>query len=301
MAVKLDGAYDYLTIADAASLTPSGAFTAMCWVWVDTYGSISNCGICSQWVGAGNKRAWSLEIWVQGANELLCAISDNGAFDAGLQIADSQALPTGSWQHVAMVFVPSTSLTLYRNGNQVAQSTTDIPAAIHDSTEDIAIGTVYDYGAATRQLDGRVAEVVLIHAALAQPQIAGIYNCKQRLPRHYFDSDLKMYLPLMGPTTAAVNTAHWGCKDLSGNGNSVSSVNSAPVWADDPLAPQSWVDGFWGGGWAEEAAPIVAHSYETIFVAPRRAPGVVVAEPRAPGVVIAPKRPPGVVIAPPRR
>lgn len=93
---------------------------------------------------------------------------------------------------------------------------------------------------------GQMAEFAYWTRELSAAEVWEIGSIQRRLPSHMM-SGLGCYLPLMGPTGATVAGTEWGAKDLSGNGNSVASVNSAPVWADDPLPPQAWTEGLFGG------------------------------------------------------
>jgi hypothetical protein len=256
VAISLDGSDDYITVADADDLSPPGDFTVMAWVYVvDRDSSGVNTAFVGKYVGSGNEREWALSLDVQfGINgKLVAAFSSDGTYQSDLMLVDTDFIPEGSWQHVALVFVASTSITLYRNGSEVDQKTSSIPASIYNGSADVAVGTTYGYGAPGRQMNGAVTDVVLIHEALTEAELSEIYNAKRRLPLRYFTSNLKLYLPLMGPSEMTATTSHWGAQDLSGNGHDVNSVVSAPVWVADPIAPQSWADGLFGGAGPVEA------------------------------------------------
>jgi hypothetical protein len=157
-----------------------------------------------------------------------------------------------TWQHVVGV-MSGRFRGLYFNGVlNASHSSASTTSTFTNVAANYRIGDWQPL--ASNRLGGMAADVFVYPAALSSDQIAMIYALR-RVPWSIV-AGCECYLPLMGPTGAAVNTAHWGTKDLSGNGNHVASVKSAPVWADDPLPPQAWVDGWFGGAWAAGGAVI---------------------------------------------
>lgn len=158
-----DRTADYLSRPDEAGLSITGAMTVYVWVWHD--GAISGTqSIAGKYLSTGNQRTWLIHseslttIWQ-------ATISPDGTAGASVIVASTVPLTPNIWTFLAMVYVPSTSLTLYvsENGRAVPTvETTSIPAALFDST---AAFTIAAQGAGAAFFGGRVAQVALCAAA----------------------------------------------------------------------------------------------------------------------------------------
>ena len=129
---------------------------------------------------------------------------------------------------------------LFHNGVLIGQANCDAGAA--------ASATAISLGDGADVWTGEYTDLWCVNRVVPATRMAEWAAAKMRLPRSEFQ-DMVWYLPLAGPTGAAPTTAHWGTRDLSGNGNHVTTVQNSPTYSDDPFAPQGWVDGPFGGAW----------------------------------------------------
>lgn len=139
--VSLDGANDYLSIADAA-WQEAGANNLALAIWVNVSGlGALNCILAKDDIGAN--RSW-----------LLSTASGSGVFSFGVWNSglstfvganSTVAISTGVWYFIACQYVPSTRVRLYVGAATAAALTrnstgTNIPASLADSGAAFAIG-----------------------------------------------------------------------------------------------------------------------------------------------------------------
>ena len=252
MAVSLDGTNDYLTLSRMQAIEGGGTLSIGGWFYhtadrdhwcvakhddTDYAVLLYRDDVCATgYQGADNTDTW---VFLCGQHTV-AADRINGPTNAAV---------LNTWQHVVGVMSGAVRV-LYVNGVQVAQhsaaSSTTVPAQDYD----FWLGA-WEY-VPDRRLAGVMGDVFITTEALSGAEVASIYKHQRLMYQHVGAAEC--YLPLMGPTGVAVATTHWGCKDLSGNGNSVSAEVGASVWADDPFPPQSWTDGPFGGAWVAAAA-----------------------------------------------
>ncbi len=259
MAVTFDGTDDALVVPHDGSIDFADEdFSVGCWFRTD--GLVNWFAyMCSKNYGGGGVKWYGMT--VRDGGRVWCFI-DDGTNSVEPDITGNYV--DGNWHHALLVRDTTANLVhVYVDGDGEHAQAADTAGSIANAS-DLTIGARADFSA-IRYFPGDLADLCIIRRALTAAEAVEIGKSKRRLPLRFFDGDLALYLPLMGPTGSTVNTAHWGSKDLSGNGNSVSSVNSAPTWADDPLAPPSWTEGLFGGAWAEAAAanvmPVMDYYY----------------------------------------
>jgi len=160
--VSFDGTDDYITIPHNSVFNITGSITISAWFKLD-----SN----TKYMSFLTKRA-SGAIAFQFYNTLT-----GGGFDGNLRFAPgdgsayagSSQIPTGSWNHGAIV-VDNNSYTFYLNGS--ADGTGSLTLNTTNSA-DLTIGRLGDtanYG------DGKVDEVAIFNSALSSSDITAIYN-----------------------------------------------------------------------------------------------------------------------------
>lgn len=165
---SFDGTDDYL---ESATGVPSitGALTIAAWIKPSTVAAGAHAVAC-RWPGdTGNTRSWVL--YLNGA-VLSMLVNPTGLSTGNISAAGS-SLGTTEWRHVAGVYVPSTSVTLYLDGVQDGQTTASVPAALYNNVyfalgaAHAPAGTVLDYG-------GLIDEVQLWTVALGARDIGRI-------------------------------------------------------------------------------------------------------------------------------
>ena len=154
----------YFDMGNPALLQITGALTLEAWV---------------QGTGAGNwsgdiqsKRAtgsvaWQLSFGLAAFNQLSAKI-------VGKQLNSSRNLNDRYWHHVAMVYIPSTSLSIYIDGMLDVQSTSSIPASITNFAVSARIGGTSDGLSSFSQ--GAVDEVALYSKAIDVTRLLAHYR-----------------------------------------------------------------------------------------------------------------------------
>ena len=79
----------------------------------------------------------------------------------------------GNWHHIAFVYIPSTSIEIFVDGNSEILSTSSIPASIDNDPADFNIGRRSD---GARYFNGNIDEVAVFDYALSNSQIYDIYT-----------------------------------------------------------------------------------------------------------------------------
>jgi hypothetical protein len=141
--LDLDGTNDALTIADSATTSITGALTASLWFKMTNNPAAQNEGLITKWQGAGgytNQRTFNLGVTTNGY--VYGFVSSTGS-SATASTTGSTDRADGAWHHVALVYVPSTSVTVYRNGVQESQTTSSVPASLYDASSPLAIGNQF--------------------------------------------------------------------------------------------------------------------------------------------------------------
>jgi hypothetical protein len=179
----------YLSVPDAASLDITGAMTLA--AWVKSSGSYGTRGIVSKFETGTNNRSYAL--YINATGNIVSTFAPSGSAVNVRTDTGSTILGT-NWRHVAVTFVPSTSVTLYVDG--VVESATNngalIPSSIFSGAANLWIGAV-----ATTSLlwDGLIAEASVHNAALTAAEVASLakgMTCDKVRPQ-----SLVFYAPLV--------------------------------------------------------------------------------------------------------
>jgi len=161
-AATFNGSSQYLSDT-AQSVYPTGAQTWACWVKVS---ADVNADIMS-WFGDSGNRAINV-VYQATTDTINVNISGNGS--TLVSKAANATVALDGWLHVAVVYVPSTSLTIYINGIQSAQETSSIPSSLHNASADFLIGA-RDTSTVSRYLDGQVDDACIFSKALSAEEV----------------------------------------------------------------------------------------------------------------------------------
>ena len=141
--VYLDGNGDYLTVANDASLKPTGNFTAEGWCYVD--GSNASGSIFNMWTSSQG-RMWALYVSSTGV----------GLNGNSVTLISHTVNNLNKWVHVAFTRDNSNALcTLYVNGKSVGTSTTTFSG----SSAPLAIGFNLDNAPASYYYNGSITDL----------------------------------------------------------------------------------------------------------------------------------------------
>ena len=165
-AVSLDGSDDYVSLPGGIMSTISNC-TVACWV------KLSSNATWSRIFDFGTSTAVNMFLTPQGgAGKIRYAITTSGS-GGEQQIDGAAALPTGSWQHVAVTWTANTG-TLYVNGVQVGQNTsmTLNPSSLGNTNRNY-IGRSQS---SDPYLYGLVNDFRIYSRALSASEITQLYN-----------------------------------------------------------------------------------------------------------------------------
>ena len=179
----------YFSVPDTASLDITGAITLA--AWVKSSGSYGTRGIISKYETATNNRSYALALNASG--NISGFFSPNGTSTNVRTNTGSTVLGT-NWRHVAVTFVPSTSITLYVDGatESMTNNGAPMPPSIYSGAANLWIGSVSN---TTSTWDGIIAEAAIYNATLTQPEIASLakgMTCDKVRPQ-----SLVFYAPLV--------------------------------------------------------------------------------------------------------
>jgi hypothetical protein len=142
---QTNGTGDYATRASEADLQITGGetiydstvrgMTMMLWFKIDSWTN-SYKQLMGKWNETGNQRSFTIAL-SSATPRLDAFVSSNGTATTSVISAD---ITTGTWYHAAVVYVPSTSLSIIVNGITKTTNTTSIPATIFASTAAFRLG-----------------------------------------------------------------------------------------------------------------------------------------------------------------
>lgn len=166
-----DGSADYFSRADEAGLSITGALSLVGWARSDD-APAGNETLAGKWNTTGNQRSYVVRL--TSTPDIRALVSSNGTAETSVTSTVAYAAVTHFMY--ALVYTPSTSLTLYVSSNGLmvpTTNTTSIPASIFDSTAAFAIGA---NGAGTEVLDGWMSNVALSGVALSAGFVQWLFD-----------------------------------------------------------------------------------------------------------------------------
>jgi hypothetical protein len=132
-------------------------------------GTIAQAGLLGKYFTTGNQRSYLLDIFESSYPRFL--VSGTGA--SAIVVQHDVALSDTEFETLICVFIPSTSITIYRGGVQVAQNTTSIPAALYDCTANLELFRSVDRAVYANVI---VSNAKIYNRALTEAEITHLYN-----------------------------------------------------------------------------------------------------------------------------
>ena len=163
-ALSFDGVNDYVDAGNQASLQITGAMTIAFWLNGDGKDAFTE-GMVSK---LGASRGYQVGFFNNGS----------GFFRIASNISTLVTLTLGShtaniWEHWVCIYIPSTSMTCFKNGNQVYQTTTSIPASQYSASNNLRIGTRADE---TGTMIGKLDDIRIYNRALSASEVKQLYR-----------------------------------------------------------------------------------------------------------------------------
>ena len=207
-----DGIVDYVDCGNGASLQITGALTLSAWVKMSsTSGQSQDCIISKD--NGSTQRSYTLWGKTSFSSSPIAYIWNGGAnysVQATTNIEDDQ------WHYIMLVYVPSTSLSIYIDGTLENTNTTSIPSSINNASQNFNIG---QFGNGTFELNGNIDEVAVWNS----DQSANASAIGGTIP-----TDLSTYNPIswwrMGED-ATFDGTNWTLPDNGSGGNDGDSVS----------------------------------------------------------------------------
>jgi hypothetical protein len=170
-ALNLTGGEDYVYCYERPSFRITGALTLEAWVKT-TDNDVYIIGRDDATV-----RAYYFAI-IGNKTRLYVNDSSSESFDDG-----ATSVNDGSWHHLVGVYVPSTSITIYVDGESDGVNTSSIISEIRASDEEVYIGVKGNLDS-TKFLDGQIDDVRIYSKALSAAEITRNYNAGKRSHRN---------------------------------------------------------------------------------------------------------------------
>lgn len=210
---------NWLDTGDSSSLDITGALTVFAWYYRSA-GASATESILSKWDDYDGANDRSYLFGHDSSERLAFNISSDGS--TADYVLNTVSDSNGIWYFAAGVFVPSTSLTLYRGTTpdgitQQNQNTTSIPASIYNGAAELWLGQYSDPTNSAQSFTGGIfsAGIIADSATLAELK-ALAYGID---PVQLFGSNVKAFYRLFDLNSY---------QDLSGNGNALSEQGTAP-------------------------------------------------------------------------
>jgi hypothetical protein len=165
----------YGSVPDNAVFRFAGSFTLEAWVRRDVaVHEFASAGIVAHWVASGDNRSYALTI-APSTGIPMFNYSTAGATWSEGSFAGATALTAGVWQHVVVVFVPSSRITIYLNGVIIGNKTSGVTAALFAGTAPLWVA-MFDSADSSRVFPGAVDEVAVYNTALSEARIIAHYT-----------------------------------------------------------------------------------------------------------------------------
>ena len=132
---EFDGVDDYVNIGNPSALQITGALTLSVWTKLSSSVGTQSCIMSKDSGAAVGQRAFSF--WGKIVNKPVFYIWNGGS---SYNVGGTTNIADDTWHHVAVVYLPSTSLRIYVDGVLEGTNTTSIPASINNANYDFKLG-----------------------------------------------------------------------------------------------------------------------------------------------------------------
>jgi hypothetical protein len=166
---EFDGVDDYVDVNNSSSLQITGALSLSFWIYGES-NAIYTGVITKSPFTASLVSATMYHIEFRGSNKLRFTVT---GCDLREGTETTGAIPTvtvGVWQHIVMTWNGTNTMTVYKDGTQVAtkvQATT-----ISSNTDPVYLGKRNGYG----WLTGKMDEIGIFNTELSASDVTAIYN-----------------------------------------------------------------------------------------------------------------------------
>lgn len=162
----------YFSRADATEHDLTGSFTLAMWIKPESQtGSHRLFTKMDQVTGTNRNYITQLD----GSGNFDFAVWDTSDVQKTLSTTGGTAIVTGVWQLIVCVYEASTRMTIYKNGVEVIETTSSVPASLKNSSSGLVIGSTSN--GALAFYDGLIQDAIMWKgAALSDAQVLALYN-----------------------------------------------------------------------------------------------------------------------------
>lgn len=182
-AIDFNGVDNYIEIDDDNALDITGQFSIVALVKMDSNPSGNEEGILCKYrnqTSFTNQRAYALTINTSG--QATGYLSTNGSYSDGVSsnsVNSATDVADGQWHHLVLTYIPSTSFTIYVDGQQDGIETTNVMSSINNSVAPLWIGLFFDTTNANRYAKSIIDDVRLYNRALDSDEVQLLYSQSQ--------------------------------------------------------------------------------------------------------------------------
>ena len=163
--LDFDGVDDFIDCGNGTDLQITGALTLSVWTKLSSSVGSQSCIISKD--NGSSQRAFSL--WGIITNKPVFYIWNGGA---NYNVGGTTNIADDTWHHVAVVYVPSTSLRIYVDGILEGTNTTSIPASINNASQNLYLG---QFASSLFEFKGLMDSVSIFNSDQSS-NILSIYN-----------------------------------------------------------------------------------------------------------------------------
>ena len=157
--ITFDGTDDFIDTSNNVGLLPTAGLTITCWI---------KTSVADKFLVDKANTALTSGYLLAGTGSGTCVFYINS-----INVASSATINSNTWKQITAVWVPSTALRIYINGDLDNSNITSVPASITDPSVNLWIGrrrTVADYW------NGNISSVSIYNLAFNADQIRQNFN-----------------------------------------------------------------------------------------------------------------------------
>jgi len=176
-ALAFDGGMQKVDFGAGDDLDITGALSITLWLNKQGLNANSNYGHLAGKNSTGRSVNGSYFLKSMPDDTLLFAVTTRGA---NVNLSGTQPVPLDEWHHMAVVFVPSTAMRIYLDGDLYAEKTDNVPASTASISIPFTIGHIYAHTSPGYAFNGYLDDIQVYNNALTDEQVKQIVNTGDR-------------------------------------------------------------------------------------------------------------------------
>lgn len=169
-AYNFDGFYDYIEMEHTDFFDITDAISISAWIRTTNIGNNRKIVDKMKFSGSTFKAGYRLELGNDNKAKFIIGNNDYSSAE------DTEIITDGEWHHLVGIF-DGTNLLLYRNGNLVDTSTTEL-GTIKTNDLPLRVGVASD--TLNNYFKGDIDEIIIFNRALSQEEVLSIYESQSQ-------------------------------------------------------------------------------------------------------------------------